>query len=204
MTIQEKAIEQLERISEHLSAIGEKEDYTDIAINALRHQTDEEAFITHKEEVLERIAKREAEIDKYMKELEKCKQQPSENCISREAVNVLVDELARAISDERIGISRGRSTATVMRDILHLPSVTPQRQKGKWIKIPVTLCHYPCDGCVKDKSHANDEWCSSCEFWRAEDFDCKCSECGKVYSEVENYCPNCGSYNGGGEDEAND
>ena len=35
MTIQEKAIEQLERISEHLSAIGEKEDYTDIAIKAL-------------------------------------------------------------------------------------------------------------------------------------------------------------------------
>lgn len=35
MTIQEKAIEQLERISSHLSAIGEKEDYTDIAIQAL-------------------------------------------------------------------------------------------------------------------------------------------------------------------------
>ena len=35
MTIHEKAIEQLERISSHLSAIGEKEDYTDIAIQAL-------------------------------------------------------------------------------------------------------------------------------------------------------------------------
>lgn len=35
MIIQEKAIEQLERISSHLSAIGEKEDYTDIAIQAL-------------------------------------------------------------------------------------------------------------------------------------------------------------------------
>ena len=35
MTIQEKAIEQIERISHHLSAIGEKEDYTDIAIQAL-------------------------------------------------------------------------------------------------------------------------------------------------------------------------
>lgn len=35
MTIQEKAIEQLERISSSLSAIGEKEDYTDIAIQAL-------------------------------------------------------------------------------------------------------------------------------------------------------------------------
>lgn len=35
MTIQEKAIAQLERISNHLSAIGEKEDYTGVAIQAL-------------------------------------------------------------------------------------------------------------------------------------------------------------------------
>lgn len=37
MTTQEKAIEQLERISTHLSSIGEKEDYTDVAIEALEH-----------------------------------------------------------------------------------------------------------------------------------------------------------------------
>ena len=35
MTIQEKSIEQLERISSHLATIGEKEDYTSIAIQAL-------------------------------------------------------------------------------------------------------------------------------------------------------------------------
>jgi hypothetical protein len=35
MTIREKAIEQLERISSHLASIGEKEDYTDVAIQAL-------------------------------------------------------------------------------------------------------------------------------------------------------------------------
>ena len=35
MTIQEKTIEQLERISGLLAAIGEKEDYTDVAIQAL-------------------------------------------------------------------------------------------------------------------------------------------------------------------------
>ena len=68
-----------------------------------------------------------------------------------------------------------------------------QRPKGKWIKIPIMLCHYPCDGCAKDKGRADNEWCSSCEFWKAEDFDYRCSECGKVYSEVENYCPNCGA-----------
>ena len=32
MTIQQKAIEQLERVSRHLATIGEKEDYTGVAI----------------------------------------------------------------------------------------------------------------------------------------------------------------------------
>ena len=35
MTIQEKAIEQLERISRGLASIGETEDYTDVAIQFL-------------------------------------------------------------------------------------------------------------------------------------------------------------------------
>lgn len=35
MTTQEKAIEQLERISSRLASIGEKEDYTDVEIQAL-------------------------------------------------------------------------------------------------------------------------------------------------------------------------
>ena len=56
----------------------------------------------------------------------KYEQQPNEDCISRQAVNTLVDELARAISDERCCMSRGRSTATIMQDILDLPPVTPQ------------------------------------------------------------------------------
>lgn len=69
----------------------------------------------------------------------------------------------------------------------------PQQKMGRWIKIPLMWCHYPSIGCVKNKKCVNDEWCSSCEFWRAEDFDYKCSKCGKTYSEVENFCPNCGA-----------
>ena len=38
MTIQQKAIEQLERVSRHLATIGEKEDYTEIAIQALEQE----------------------------------------------------------------------------------------------------------------------------------------------------------------------
>ena len=41
MTIQQKAIEQLERISRHLAAIGEKEDYTGVAIQALEQECED-------------------------------------------------------------------------------------------------------------------------------------------------------------------
>ena len=63
-----------------------------------------------------------------------------DDLIQRQAVNTLVDELARAISDERCCISRGRSTATIMQNILDLenvikalPSVKPQ--EPKWIPV---------------------------------------------------------------------
>lgn len=41
MTMQEKAIEQLERVSRHLATIGEKEDYTGVAIQALEQECDD-------------------------------------------------------------------------------------------------------------------------------------------------------------------
>ena len=56
----------------------------------------------------------------------KALEQQTEDAISRQAVDTLVDELARAISDERCFISRGRSTATIMQDILDLPPVKPK------------------------------------------------------------------------------
>ena len=56
-------------------------------------------------------------------------QEPCGDCVSREAVDTLVDELARAISDERCHIPRGRSTAAIMQDILDLPSVNPQPEE---------------------------------------------------------------------------
>ena len=48
--------------------------------------------------------------------------------ISRKAVDALVDELARAISDERLRIPRGRSTGEIMQDISDLPSVDPDQK----------------------------------------------------------------------------
>ena len=118
----------------------------DIAIKALEQQlTDTKTYLKRREENYV-----EYNVEWFLKnwelELEILsggKIKPTDaDCISREAVNTLVDELARAISDERCCISRGRSTATIMRDILHLPSVTPQRPKGKWIGCKCSKCNY--------------------------------------------------------------
>ena len=100
--------------------------------------------------------------------------QPCEDAISRQTVNILVDELARAISDERCFMSRGRSTATIMQDILDLPSVNPQPKTGHWINRHI-IANKTIDMIV-------------------------CSECGEEFSyDAETgiseykYCPNCGA-----------
>ena len=74
---------------------------------------------------------------------EKAETQPCD-AVSREAVDTLIDELARAISDERCYISRGRDTSTIMQDILDLPSVQPERAKGERVKLKVG---YGCPFC---------------------------------------------------------
>lgn len=99
-------------------------------------------------------------------------QEPCEDTISRQAVNTLVDELARAISDERCCISRGRSTATIMRDFYHLPSVNPQAKTGHWI--------------AEDMFDGNLAYrCSECSelFW---------IESGTPKDNEYNFCPKCG------------
>ena len=108
-------------------------------------------------------------LDMAIKALE---QQPCEDCISRKEVNVLVDELARAISDERCFISRGRSTAAILQDILDLLSVTPQQKIGHWINLENT----------KYKGKV-------LPFWDRYE----CSKCGGHGEGTFNYCPNCGA-----------
>lgn len=58
--------------------------------------------------------------------------------------------------------------------IMSLPSAQPERKKGKWIGEP------------KDGIEAM--------FFKP-----KCSVCGFESAEVKNYCPMCGSFNGGAE-----
>ena len=95
----------------------------------------EEHKIIHKMNEPRAILISEA-LDMAIKALE---QEPCEDAISRQAVNILVDELARAISDERCYMSRGRSTSSIMQDILDLSSVNPKPKTGhckdcKWWK----------------------------------------------------------------------
>ena len=128
--------------------------------------------------------------------------QKNYDSISRHAVNVLVDELARAISDERCCMSRGRSTATIMQDILDLPPVKPQEKTGYWYiderpesdrKIICSNCEQPifkyhkidfdyrpkyCPNCgvkmVEPQERENK--CKKCEYYRNPDYT-RCRKC---------------------------
>lgn len=105
--------------------------------------------------------------------------------ISRQAVNTLVDELARAISDERCFMSRGRSTGEIMSDILNLPSV---ENKGEWIKIQSGDKDFPesivCSVCGGENSYL--------------DFGIGTEPIAKSFVKSK-YCPNCGARMKGGE-----
>ena len=90
----------------------------------------------------------------------------SEDAVSRESVNTLVDELARAISDERCHCpKRGRETGEIMSDILHLPSVYPKPKVGMWLKIkpyPMQMHEYECSECMHETDDNTENYCSEC------------------------------------------
>lgn len=96
--------------------------------------------------------------------IEAIEAQPSEDCISRQQALDCFEQ-----TNTRQGAKYAIET---------LPSVTPQRPKGKWIPAPMIVYGYP--------------------------LNCTCSECGKKVINTDNFCPSCGSYNGGGEDADSD
>lgn len=104
--------------------------------------------------------------------------QPCEDCISREALLSKIKEVC--FSEDWVQF-RSDYGSNGQRDFLinyieQLPPVTPERPKGKWIEIEID----------------------------AGEFIYKCTECGMRVINPYKYCPNCGSYNGGKEDEVND
>ena len=141
MTIQEKAIEQLERISEHLAAIGEKEDYTDIAIQALEQQPCEDCISRQK--AIDTVVFEcggwiglAREISKQLRQLPpvtpsynsiKTELKPCEDCISRADVRKLICK-----NNDKYGYSDRFHKFT--NECLNLPSVTPQPKMGRWVE----------------------------------------------------------------------
>ena len=211
-------------------------------------QPSEEDFIRHKKEVLERIDRREREIDKYIKELEELEQQPCEdtevikvskgavkarqgrfviydvdwlkenfytteekiygqpkqpsedciNCISRESIKQKLQEHRNFYVNAYGGFSnlsqndksRVDEIDNCIAMVVNEPSVTPQRPKGKWIKIQSGDKDFPesivCSRCKNENSHL--------------DFDEHSEPIGKIFV-TSKYCPNCGAeMSGGGED----
>ena len=122
--------------------------------------------------------------DKAIKALEA---QPSEDCISRQAA---IEGLARIAKAKAKSDAQKSMMGRCMFFVEQLPPVTPQRTKGKWIKIQSGDKDFPesivCSRCKNENSHL--------------DFDEHGEPIGKVFV-TSKYCPNCGSYNGGEEDE---
>lgn len=130
-------------------------------IKELREVSDSEVRYGDTDNHYDEVMKRIEAFDMAIKALE---QEPCEDAISRKDVNVLVDELARAISDERCFISRGRSTANIMQDILDLPSVTPTRSIGHWIvSYPDGAKSVKCNICNNyNRGHVETYFCPNC------------------------------------------
>lgn len=93
-------------------------------------------------------------------------QQPCEDCVSREYIEPIVEEL------ENICINGDEQVLSMLADIKNAPPVTPQQETGKWIK----------EG--EEEDVVGFRWTSR-----------RCSKCGWTHCLVipNNYCPNCGT-----------
>lgn len=97
-------------------------------------------------------------------------QQSCEDCISREHAKQFLYYEIEQLHDDGLYDCFSRIIDDMYND---LPSVTPQRPKGKWI-YEMQVMNNP--------------------------YTYKCSVCKGWEKDKTKYCPNCGSYNGGGED----
>lgn len=100
--------------------------------------------------------------NEYKLLMELLDRKPCEDCVSRNAIDQNIYDYAE---------SNGLSYANMKNYILDVPSVTPARKKGKWLRKPI---------------RNNKGGCTSAEMI------CNC--CGKD-NECDkrlNYCPNCG------------
>lgn len=108
------------------------------------------------------------------------KQQPCEDCISRDSLNDAISELTYwHYEDGRLVVGGdGRSNTVYKVDdvtrLVHvLPSVTPQRPEGRWIEV------------LENRNEFGSTWHYECSECRAKSY--------KGFEPLERYCPNCGA-----------
>lgn len=113
-----------------------------------------------------------------------------DDAISRKAVIDFITDIERRALDKSLKISNGNSdevmktvlaTAKAIRGYCKLaPPAQPERKTGKWIPL------------ISTSDRKRHEWCGY-----------QCSICGERTLRLTqcNFCPHCGSYNGGERDE---
>ena len=110
----------------------------------------------------------EKTIDALQNAIKALEQEPCGDAVSRRAVNEIINDAYYLKIDDG---------AALQESIHQLPSVTPQPKMGRWVEEDMF------DG----------------------DVAYRCTNCNGVFSLIDgtpkdneyNYCPNCGSYNGG-------
>ena len=103
----------------------------------------------------------------HIEELPSVQSEPCEDAVSRKAVTGIYTSLWGIIGTI---MDRGEWDDVCRTTANELPSVQPERKTGKWLIAE------------KDRYLVH---------------SVQCSVCGNCISWMANYCPNCGSYNGG-------
>lgn len=115
----------------------------------------------------------EKTIDALQNAIKALEQEPCADCISREAVMHILDEVGGDFDSPREAVVPIDYIADMVSE---LSSVSPQPKMGRWTR---ELIRNEYGGCIGAKMI--------------------CSECGQDngYDKRMKFCPNCGSYNGG-------
>lgn len=193
MTIQEKAIEQLERISSHLSAIGEIEDYTDIAIQALEKGTCEDCisraktcdyiaeFINHEYSTQSECEMVDAIIE-GIQHLPSVKQKTKTDTWS---IDEVADALVRHGILKRVPIQEPCEDWNAVLDELNRIGRNAFKDDTDCDNLFDFISGLP--SVKQEQGHWETEKMGTFgNFYR-------CSECNELYHTKTNYCPFCGA-----------
>ena len=127
------------------------------------------------------------------------KQQPSEDCISRQAVlDYIYNKLGLGDEENGNDIERQMELESSYKYIRALPSVKPKYTDEEIDKAQAVEQAYVdkmVELAVKETERPKGKWIEI-EI-DAGEFIYKCTKCGMRVINPYKYCPNCGSYNGG-------